>query len=204
MKLIACIFIVICLIVLFLVLLKQSNYPTGLIGTLILKLWNKVYLPMMRWGLSFISDQHTHSILDIGIGNGASSFLLSQQYPTSTITGIDISKDAISLANKIYESSAITFVSTSIEQTDFVSHSFDLICACQTHFHWNNLDSCLIEIKRLLSPEGIFIIMCETAKIHYFLPDLKKADSFKNYLIQFNLTLLQVEQNNKWTFYKIH
>lgn len=48
MKLIICIFIVICLIVLFLVLLKQSKYPTGFIGTLMMELWNKVYLPMMR------------------------------------------------------------------------------------------------------------------------------------------------------------
>lgn len=121
----------------------------------------------------------------------------------STVTGIDISEDAIIQAKKEYYQYDITFVTASIEQTEFPSHSFDLICAFQTHFHWNHLDNCMIEIKRLLSPNGNFIITCETTKINYFLPKLKTVDSFETYLKKFQLQLVQVEQNNKWTFYKI-
>ena len=35
-------------------LLNQSREPTGRVGNVMMKLWNKVYLPMAKWCLSFL------------------------------------------------------------------------------------------------------------------------------------------------------
>lgn len=45
-----------------------------------MKLWNKVYLPMAKWSLSFLPAKKFHHILDIGVGNGATTYYLSQTF----------------------------------------------------------------------------------------------------------------------------
>ncbi|MGO2265382.1 MAG: hypothetical protein ACTH54_00930 [Vagococcus salmoninarum] len=47
-------------------LLQQSKEPSGVVGTMMMKLWNNVYLPMTKWALSLIPPQNYFSILDVG------------------------------------------------------------------------------------------------------------------------------------------
>ncbi|MFD2306139.1 class I SAM-dependent methyltransferase [Enterococcus termitis] len=88
------------LIVLFGSLLKQSKQPTGLLGLWMMRLWNRVYLPMVRWALSFITISNSMNILDSGVGNGESTIYIQQLLQPSSITGIDSSRDAITEAKK--------------------------------------------------------------------------------------------------------
>lgn len=119
-------------------LLNQSKAPTGWVGIVMMKLWNKVYLPMAKWCLSFLPAKQFHHILDIGVGNGATTYYLSQRFKAESIIGIDISEKAIEQAKRLNSNSTITFEKVNIEKTDYPSNSFDLICAFQNHFHWSN------------------------------------------------------------------
>ncbi|EOL45945.1 class I SAM-dependent methyltransferase [Enterococcus caccae] len=65
-----------------------------------MSLWNVTYLPLVKWAMSNVSLNMHSVILDIGVGNEASSAYLLQQITSSSVTGIDFPKAAISQANK--------------------------------------------------------------------------------------------------------
>ncbi|WP_429958817.1 class I SAM-dependent methyltransferase [Enterococcus sp. AZ196] len=125
-----------------------------------MKLWNKVYLPMAKWCLSFLPAKQFLRILDIGVGNGATTYYLGQRFKAETIIGIDISEKAIEQAKRLHSDHTITFEQAkrlhsdhtitfeqaNIEKTNYPSNSFDLICAFQNHFHWSNLQGSFLEI----------------------------------------------------------
>ena len=182
-------------------LLNQSKAPTGRVGSVMMKLWNKVYLPMAKWCLSFLPAKQFHRILDIGVGNGATTYYLSQRFKAETIIGIDISEKAIEQAQRLHSNSTITFEKVNIEKTDYPSNSFCLICAFQNHFHWNNLHGSLLEIRRIMTDDGILLIGCEYSKVKYFLPELKETDVFGEYLDGVALSLVRVERERDWVVY---
>ena len=181
--------------------LNQSKEPTGWVGIVMMKLWNKVYLPMAKWCLSFLPEKQFHRILDIGVGNGATTYYLSQRFKAETIIGIDISEKAIEQAQRLHSGNTITFEQANIEKTHYTSESFDLICAFQNHFHWNNLQGSLLEIRRILTDDGILLIGCEYSKVKYFLPELKEPDVFGECLSDVGLRLVQVERERDWVVY---
>ncbi|WP_373248567.1 class I SAM-dependent methyltransferase [Enterococcus sp. HMSC072H05] len=166
-----------------------------------MKLWNKVYLPMAKWSLSFLPTKQFHRILDIGVGNGATTYYLSQRFNAESIIGIDISEKAIEQAKRLHSGNTITFEKANIKNTNYPSNSFDLICAFQNHFHWNNLQGSLLEIRRILTDDGILLIGCEYSKVKYFLPELKEPDVFGEYLDDVGLRLVQVERERDWVVY---
>ena len=73
--------------------IKQSRLPDGFIGRKMMRLWNRIYLPMVKWSLNEIDTSFSpSSILDVGVGNGASTNLLYELYEPNAIYGIDISE----------------------------------------------------------------------------------------------------------------
>lgn len=184
-------------------LLRQSIQPSGWIGSMMMKLWNNVYLPMAIWSLSFLKEQSFDNILDIGVGNGATTKYISNTFISDFIIGIDISDKAIEQAKFRNSNYNIAYEKKDINKTQYPSNHFDLVCAFQNHFHWTNLRGSFLEIRRILSSDGIFIIGCEYAKIKYFLYHLKEQSSFEKYLSDLGLELMQMEQQKDWIFYKI-
>lgn len=167
-----------------------------------MRIWNRAYLPMVSWTLSFVNRPTPRNILDIGVGNGASTNYLHQHFPTSQIYGIDFSKTAILEASKHHSGSA-TFEEMSINKTDYPSDFFDLIFAFQTHFHWEQLDQALMEIERILVPSGECWIACEHSKVKYYLPDFAEVDKFQIYLANLGLDLVASHQTKNWICYQI-
>ncbi|WP_413487574.1 class I SAM-dependent methyltransferase [Carnobacterium divergens] len=168
-----------------------------------MKLWNNVYLPMAIWSLSFLKEQSFDNILDIGVGNGATTKYISNTFISDFIIGIDISDKAIEQAKFRNSNYNIAYEKKDINKTQYPSNHFDLVCAFQNHFHWTDLRGSFLEIRRILASDGIFIIGCEYAKIKYFLYHLKEQSSFEKYLSDLGLELMQMEQQKDWIFYKI-
>ena len=201
------IFIPFILAVLFYILLKyliyQSKHPSGFVGRSMMKIWNKAYLPMAQWALSVLPQKSYGHILDIGVGNGASTAYLHQLFPQSQIKGIDISAEAISQAQQGYQLEGVSFDIMDVSQLSYPDGRFDLVCAFQTHFHWPDLQQALSEIKRVLADDGRFIIACEQSKATYYLPDLKERDAFADYLNKVGLRLLDCQKQAAWLCYLI-
>ena len=184
-------------------LVNQSKHPSGFIGRSMMKFWNKAYLPMAQWALSVLPQKSYGHILDIGVGNGASTAYLRQLFPKSQIKGIDISAEAISQARKQNQLEGVAFDIMDVSQLTYSDGYFDLICAFQTHFHWPDLQQALSEIKRVLADDGLFIIACEQSKATYYLPDLKDRDAFADYLDKVGLRLLDCQKQAAWLCYLI-
>ena len=183
-------------------LIQQSKKPSGIVGVLMMQLFNKAYLPMVRWALSFYNPSESPiKILDIGVGNGKSTALLAKNFPKSSVIGVEISEIAIKEAQKL--PTTAVFQLENIQSTSFDNKTFDLICAFQTHFHWQDLKTAFYEIRRILTDEGIVLLACEYAKIRYYLPQYKDTQAFQSFLNTVGLQLVQEEKQQGWRFYKI-
>ena len=183
-------------------LIQQSKKPSGIVGVLMMRLFNKAYLPMVRWALLFYNPSESPiKILDIGVGNGKSTALLAKNFPKSSVIGVEISEIAIKEAQKL--PTTAVFQLENIQSTSFDNKTFDLICAFQTHFHWQDLKTAFYEIRRILTDEGIVLLACEYAKIRYYLPQYKDTQAFQSFLNTVGLQLVQEEKQQGWRFYKI-
>ncbi|GJH40865.1 SAM-dependent methyltransferase [Capnocytophaga sp. HP1101] len=196
------IFILLFLVFLLYYLVQQSKKPSGFVGVIMMKLFNSVYMPMVQWALEFYKPSKVpRKILDIGVGNGKSTVLLTEYFPHSEVWGIEISEIAIKEAKKLH--TRAIFQLEDIRNTSFGDNTFDLITAFQTHFHWQELKEAFLEVKRILSDKGTFLIACEYTKISYYLPKLKKTEDFSHFLNSVGLSLIQEECKQGWVFYKI-
>jgi methyltransferase type 11 len=190
------------LILLLYYLIQQSKKPSGFVGVIMMKLFNRVYIPMVQWALGFYKPSEApRKILDIGVGNGKSTVLLTEYFPHSEVWGIEISEIAIKEAKKLH--TRAIFQLEDIRHTSFGDKTFDLITAFQTHFHWQDLKEAFLEVKRILSDKGIFLVACEYAKISYYLPKLKRTEDFSQFLNSLGLSLIQEERMQGWVLYKL-
>ena len=160
-------------------------------------------MPMVIWAVSQLDyKKQFHAILDVGVGNGASSKYLKMHFPDSQVLGIDISTTAIKSAEKLAEP-GLAFRVKNVENTNLPVEKFDLITAFQTHFHWSNLTRAFLELKRILKPDGIILLACEWSKLAYYLPDFTKQEKLEQYLSNLDLHLIDSQRKGQWILYKI-
>ena len=184
-------------------LIYQSKKPSGFIGLWMMKIWNRVYMPMVVWSVSQLDrKKRFHAILDVGVGNGESSKYLKKHFPNSRVLGIDISSTAIRAAEKLAEP-GLSFEVKNVENTNLPVEKFDLITAFQTHFHWSNLTQAFLELKRILKPDGIILLACEWSKLAYYQPDFTKQEKLENYLTDLDLHLIDSQRKGQWILYQI-
>ena len=191
------------IILIFPYLMYQSKKPSGFIGLWMMKLWNRVYMPMVVWSVSQLGHKKRYNaILDVGVGNGASSKYLKKHFSNSQVMGIDISTTAIREAEKLAEP-GLSFEVKNVEKTNLPVEEFDLITAFQTHFHWSDLTQAFLELKRILKPDGTILLACEWSKLAYYLPDFTKQEKLESFLTALDLHLLNSQRNGQWILYQI-
>lgn len=183
-------------------LIQQSKNPSGFLGKRMMKLWNRAYLPMFVWAIRYLDRISYPEILDVGVGNGRSTILLKETFPQSTITGIDISDTAIAQAKQIGMVN-LNFERRDVRETGFSDESFDLITAFQTHFHWQNLETSFMELRRILKSDGMLLLACEYNKLSYFLPKFQREEVFKRFLLSIDFELVTSQRKGSWILYKI-
>ena len=160
-------------------------------------------MPMVVWAVSQLDrKKRFHAILDVGVGNGASSKYLKKHFPNSQVLGIDISTTAIKSAEELSEP-GLSFEVKNVEKTDLPVEEFDLITAFQTHFHWSDLTQAFLELKRILKPDGIILLACEWSKLAYYLPDFTKQEKLEYYFSNLDLYLIDSQRKDQWILYKI-
>lgn len=92
-------------------------------------------------------------ILDVGCATG--NFLKSTRLYFNRCCGIDISNYAIELAN--VDNDGIRFSRQDATNLDFNDDSFDVVTCLDTLEHIEDLNKALVEIKRVLKNDGIFL-----------------------------------------------
>jgi len=96
-------------------------------------------------------------VLDIGTGTGtvARGFALRG----CDVTGLDPSESLMSEARVLDQKAGVSiqYVIGEAEKTGLPDHSFDIVTAGQC-FHWFDKEKVRQELKRLLRPQGLFVV----------------------------------------------
>jgi len=102
-------------------------------------------------------------VLDVACGVGYGSRYLAEV--ATSITGVDIDRWSVAYAKKRYtDLPNVSFIEGDALRLPFEGHTFDVICSFETIEHVPNADLFLKEVKRLLTPTGIFIVSTPAAR----------------------------------------
>jgi len=111
------------------------------------------HLERYRFASNYVKGKN---VLDIACGTGYGSAILKESGATS-VTGVDVSDDAINHAKKEYSGGNISFNLGSI--TDFDSGvKYDRIVSFETIEHVNDYKAAVANIRNLLKDDGILIL----------------------------------------------
>ena len=108
----------------------------------------------------YLSGETGGEILDIGTRFGEFiSILIESFQDISSITGIDVSDEALDTAREAFSGDdRVSFVNARAEQLPFPDNSLDTISAANALHHLPDIDRTLNEISRALKPDGMVIL----------------------------------------------
>lgn len=145
---------------------RQCRKPEGLFGRFVGRAMNIGHTKVRRWGLSHLSSRQSLGfILDIGCGGGAAIRDMASRFPSSKLHGIDYSPDMVLLSRSInkqlIDNGRLEVTQGTVSSLPYPDSYFDLATAFESYYFWPDLVNDLIEIKRVLKPGGIILLVNE-------------------------------------------
>ena len=96
------------------------------------------------------------SVLDAGCGSGYGSAELAKT--GASVTGADVSGEAVAYAREHFGAQGIRFVEAPCESLPFEPESFDLVTAFEVIEHLERWQELLTEANRVLKPGGVLLV----------------------------------------------
>ncbi len=110
--------------------------------------------------ISYIGDLREKHILEVGCGNGLNCHYIDGRFGTRSITGIDLSDENLEIARKHFENERIRFIRDNAQELVHIpDSSVDVIICVESAFHYPDKNAFFRQIKRVLKPEGVFLIV---------------------------------------------
>ena len=145
---------------------NQARKPEGILGKLMLYLMNKGHSKLREWSFSFLNltNRSMHA-LDIGCGGGASIIQMLECFPNSKVDGIDYSEECVDFSRKRVQKfgSRSNICQGDVKDLPYEDCTFDLVTAFETIYFWQDLKKAFLEVRRVLKPEGLFMVCCVLA-----------------------------------------
>jgi ubiquinone/menaquinone biosynthesis C-methylase UbiE len=112
--------------------------------------------------ISLLEPLKDKEVIEIGCGNGVQTLYINENHKPSTITGIDLNKNNIDIANsekKLGNSENVWFVVGDAQHLKNIpSESADVLLNIESAFHYPDKTAFLKEIHRVLRPGGQFLV----------------------------------------------
>lgn len=153
-------------------LIRQCRRPTGLLGEYVTRRMNLRHAQLTGWGLSRISPQKDWTMLDIGCGGGKTVERLAALAPEGQIFGIDASAKSVTVSRRTnrkgIREGRVRISQASVARLPFRDGIFDCVTAVETHYFWPDFANDLREVRRVLKPGGVFLLMAEVYRCEKF------------------------------------
>lgn len=145
---------------------SNTKKPEGFFGKLMVNGMNGGgHAAMANWALSSLQIKEDGQLLDIGCGGGGNIARLLKRCPSGTVTGIDYSSVSVEKSKKVntqaIQDGRCKVVEGSVAVLPFEENAFDMVTAFETIYFWPDIEHCLNEVKRVLKPGGMFVIVNE-------------------------------------------
>jgi O-antigen biosynthesis protein len=120
------------------------------------------HLHRYMWASTLVQGKR---VLDLASGEGYGSHLLSRR--AAHVCGVDIDDAAVRHAAEKYRKSNLQFVKGPITAVPITEiHQFDVIICFEAIEHIQEHEALLSEVKRLLTPEGLFVVSTPNKDAH--------------------------------------
>lgn len=103
-------------------------------------------------------------VLDVACGEGYGSSLLATV--AQSVTGVDISDEAVGHASNKYKNENLKFQQGSATALNFADATFEVVVSFETVEHLLEQEQMIAEIRRVLKPDGILIISSPNRPIY--------------------------------------
>ena len=159
-------------------LLKQLSRPAGFFSTLSAWYLNKGNATQNFKTIDILPLEETSRVLDVGFGGGVSFVQLLKRCSKGYIAGVDVSNEMIQRAKKIWAKKIaaghLEVREAGVDNLPWPNGTFDFVMTVNTIYFWPNVKSGLSEIKRILSPGGLFVSSSVPRKllIKYGFPEM--------------------------------
>jgi lipopolysaccharide biosynthesis protein/ubiquinone/menaquinone biosynthesis C-methylase UbiE len=122
--------------------------PNKMYGDISLEHWHRY-----AFSVQFVKDKR---VLDLASGEGYGSAFLAKF--AKFVIGVDISPEAVSYAKQKYSSNTLEFVVGTCGSIPLASNSIDVVVSFETIEHHDDHETMLMEIRRVLTSQGLLII----------------------------------------------
>ena len=147
---------------------RHARKPTGRLGTLFGKSMNNRHSKLHSWGLSHVSIDPESIILDVGCGGGKAVQEMARVSVNGKVYGVDYSEAMVQLSRKVNKNQIadghVEIRHGSVSSLPFSDSMFNLVTAFETVYFWPSLIDDLREVKRVIKPGGILLIVNEAYK----------------------------------------
>lgn len=128
------------------------------------KVDQKLYLEHLVRYLFAAQSSTGKKVLDLGCGTGYGTHLLAEN--ASRAVGLDSSGQAIEYARERYKRENLDFVAGDCGSVPFSDGEFGLVVSFEVIEHLEEHERFLSEAKRLLAPEGLFMVSTPNKKTY--------------------------------------
>ncbi len=96
-------------------------------------------------------------VLEVGSGRGGGASYIASYLQASEVIGVDISSEAVTLCNQVYQLDNLAFQTADSENLPFNDNSFDVVVNVESSHCYGSMDVFIAEVSRVLKPGGVFL-----------------------------------------------
>ncbi|MGG6267779.1 class I SAM-dependent methyltransferase [Leptolyngbya sp. AN03gr2] len=124
------------------------------------RLWSRYILKSLSFLRDWTQLAPTSTVLDVACGTGTFESLVLAEQPDQSIVGVDLSEKMLEIAQKkCRDYPNVSFEQASVTALPFDDRSFDIVVSASALHYFEDSIAALLEIKRVLKPEGELIIL---------------------------------------------